>query len=43
MDLPSSFIRIINLLDEASKHYDGSKFWGYDEADTESLCVYLIV
>jgi hypothetical protein len=38
MDIPTSFISMIILFDEAFKYGDSGKFWGYVAANTESLC-----
>jgi hypothetical protein len=39
MDIPTSWIGIIVLFDEASKYRDGAKFLGYVVTNTEPLCV----
>jgi hypothetical protein len=39
MDIPTSFIRIVVLFDEACKYDNCAKFWGYGGASTEPLCV----
>jgi hypothetical protein len=39
MDIPTSFILIIIMFDEASKYGDGAKFWGYVGTEAESVCV----
>jgi hypothetical protein len=39
--IPASFIWIIVLFDEAFKHGDDAKFWGYVGANAQPLCVEL--
>jgi hypothetical protein len=41
MDIPTSFIWIVNLFNEAFKCGDGGKFWGYAGINAEPLCVEL--
>jgi hypothetical protein len=38
MDIPTSCIWIIIFFEEASEYGSGSKFWGYVEPYTDSLC-----
>jgi hypothetical protein len=38
MDIPTSFIWIVILSDEAFKYDDGEEFWGYVGTDSELLC-----
>jgi hypothetical protein len=39
MDMPTSFIWITILFNEASKYDDATKFWDYVETNNEPLCV----
>jgi hypothetical protein len=39
MNIPTSFIWIIILFDEAFKYDEGVNFWGYVGTNAEPLCV----
>jgi hypothetical protein len=39
MDMPKSFIWIINLFDEPLTYDSGEKFWGYVGTNAEPFCV----
>jgi hypothetical protein len=39
MDIPTSFVQMIFVFDEAFKYSDGAQFWGYVGTNAEALCV----